>query len=115
MSTRLERFPAVAALPTWIEGSAWTLLRPPLASFKTSSLYCIVACTVGLMRQEVMGLDPAYTSAPWSERPDHLPCRRALGTPPAHQHPADVGEDRAAVVFYLPQEDLVRFKYQRLT
>ena len=64
------------------------------------------------MTQEVMGLDPAYTSSPWSEPPDTSEAAVALGI--ANQLTnilRDVGEDRARGRIYLPQEDLVRFGY----
>jgi phytoene synthase len=64
------------------------------------------------MTQEVMGLDPAYTSAPWSDRPDTSHAAVALGI--ANQLTnilRDVGEDRSRGRIYLPQEDLERFGY----
>jgi phytoene synthase len=76
-------------------------------------LYCYrVAGTVGLMTQEVMGVDPAYTTAPWSERPDTSEAAVALGI--ANQLTnilRDVGEDRGRGRIYLPLDDLKRFNY----
>jgi phytoene synthase len=64
------------------------------------------------MTQEVMGLDSAYTTAPWSNTPDTSAAAVALGI--ANQLPnrlRDVGEDRGRGRIYLPQDDLVRFGY----
>ncbi len=96
-----------------IEGQRMDVLKHRYASFEELRLYCYrVAGTVGLMTQGVMGLDPAYTSAPWSERPDPSDAAVALGI--ANQLTnilRDVGEDRARGRIYLPQEDLQRFGY----
>ena len=65
-------------------------------SFAELQLYCYrVAGTVGLMTQNVMGIDSAYTSAPWSNMPDSSQAAIALGK--ANQLTnilRDVGEDR---------------------
>ena len=64
------------------------------------------------MTQGVMGIDPAYTSAPWSKAPDPSEAAIALGI--ANQLTnilRDVGEDRERGRIYLPQEDLSRFGY----
>ena len=64
------------------------------------------------MTQGVMGLDPAYTSAPWSNAPDPSEAAIALGI--ANQLTnilRDVGEDRGRGRIYIPQEDLERFNY----
>jgi phytoene synthase len=96
-----------------IEGMRMDLTTTRYADFQQLYLYCYrVAGTVGLMTQEVMGVDPAYTSAPWSERPDTSEAAVALGI--ANQLTnilRDVGEDRARGRIYLPQEDLARFGY----
>jgi phytoene synthase len=71
-----------------------------------------VAGTVGLMTQEVMGRDAAYTSAPWSAAPDTSDAAVALGI--ANQLTnilRDVGEDRSRGRIYLPQDELARFGY----
>jgi len=114
MVDTLERFPQpLQPYLDMIEGQRMDLLRHRYASFQDLELYCYrVAGTVGLMTQEVMGLDPAYTSAPWSERPDTSNAAVALGI--ANQLTnilRDVGEDRSRGRIYLPQEDLVRFNY----
>lgn len=96
-----------------IEGMRMDLTTTRYASFEQLHLYCYrVAGTVGLMTQEVMGIDPAYTSAPWSEAPDTSEAAVALGI--ANQLTnilRDVGEDRGRGRIYLPQEDLARFGY----
>ena len=96
-----------------IEGQRMDLRCHRYASFDDLKLYCYrVAGTVGLMTQEVMGVDPAYTTAPWSDAPDTSDSAVALGI--ANQLTnilRDVGEDRARGRIYLPQEDLERFGY----
>jgi phytoene synthase len=100
-----------------IEGQRMDLVQHRYATFEQLELYCYrVAGTVGLMTRNVMGLDPAYTSAPWSRCPETHPDTReaavALGI--ANQLTnilRDVGEDRERGRIYLPQEDLERFGY----
>ena len=114
MVDTMERFPQpLQAYLDMIEGQRMDVLRDRYASFSDLHLYCYrVAGTVGLMTQEVMGVDAAYTSAPWSERPDTSEAAVALGI--ANQLTnilRDVGEDRGRGRIYLPQEDLDRFGY----
>jgi len=114
MVDTIERFPQpLQAYLDMIEGQRMDVLRDRYASFSDLQLYCYrVAGTVGLMTQEVMGVDEAYTSAPWSERPDTSEAAVALGI--ANQLTnilRDVGEDRGRGRIYLPQEDLDRFRY----
>jgi phytoene synthase len=114
MVDTLERYPQpLQPYLDMIEGMRMDLSTTRYASFEQLHLYCYrVAGTVGLMTQEVMGVDPAYTSAPWSERPDTSEAAVALGI--ANQLTnilRDVGEDRARGRIYLPQEDLARFGY----
>lgn len=114
MVDTLERYPqSLQPYLDMIEGQRMDLLQTRYATFAELELYCYrVAGTVGLMTQEVMGLDPAYTSAPWSERPDTSEAAVALGI--ANQLTnilRDVGEDRGRGRIYLPQEDLARFGY----
>jgi phytoene synthase len=114
MVDTLERYPqSLQPYLDMIEGQRMDLLQTRYATFDELELYCYrVAGTVGLMTQEVMGLDPAYTSAPWSERPDTSEAAVALGI--ANQLTnilRDVGEDRGRGRIYLPQEDLERFGY----
>ena len=95
-----------------IEGQRMDLAKHRYADFAELKQYCFrVAGTVGLMTQEVMGLDPAYTQ-PLGERPDTSEAAVALGI--ANQLTnilRDVGEDRGRGRIYLPQEDLQRFGY----
>jgi phytoene synthase len=114
MVDTIERFPQpLQAYLDMIEGQRMDVLRDRYASFNDLKLYCYrVAGTVGLMTQEVMGVDAAYTSAPWSEPPDTSEAAVALGI--ANQLTnilRDVGEDRGRGRIYLPQEDLDRFGY----
>ena len=114
MVDTFERFPqGPQPYLDMIEGQCMDVLQHRYASFEDLRLYCYrVAGTVGLMTQGVMGLDPAYTSAPWSECPDPSDAAVALGI--ANQLTnilRDVGEDRARGRIYLPQEDLRRFGY----
>lgn len=114
MVDTLERYPqSLQPYLDMIEGQRMDLVKTRYATFNELKLYCYrVAGTVGLMTQEVMGLDPAYTSAPWSERPDTSEAAVALGI--ANQLTnilRDVGEDRGRGRIYLPQEDLERFGY----
>ena len=114
MRDTIERYPQpLQPYLDMIEGMRMDLTTTRYADFDHLYLYCYrVAGTVGLMTQEVMGVDPAYTSAPWSERPDTSEAAVALGI--ANQLTnilRDVGEDRARGRIYLPQEDLLRFGY----
>ena len=114
MRDTIERYPQpLQPYLDMIEGMRMDLTTTRYADFDQLYLYCYrVAGTVGLMTQEVMGVDPAYTSAPWSERPDTSEAAVALGI--ANQLTnilRDVGEDRGRGRIYLPQEDLARFGY----
>ena len=114
MVDTMERFPQPKqAYLDMIEGQRMDVRQHRYGSFAELELYCYrVAGTVGLMSQAVMGLDPAYTSAPWSERPDPTQAAVALGI--ANQLTnilRDVGEDRARGRIYLPQDEMTRFNY----
>jgi phytoene synthase len=114
MVDTIERFPQpLQAYLDMIEGQRMDVVKHRYADFAELQLYCYrVAGTVGLMTQDVMGLDPAYTTAPWSELPDPTEAAVALGI--ANQLTnilRDVGEDRGRGRIYLPQEDLERFGY----
>lgn len=114
MVDTLERFPQpLQAYLDMIDGQRMDVSKQRYADFRELELYCYrVAGTVGIMTQAVMGLDPAYTTAPWSERPDPTEAAVALGI--ANQLTnilRDVGEDRGRGRIYLPQEDLARFGY----
>ena len=114
MVETMQHFPQpLQAYLDMIEGQRMDVQRHRYESFADLKLYCYrVAGTVGLMTQAVMGVDPAYTSAPWSEQPDPTQAAVALGI--ANQLTnilRDVGEDRGRGRIYLPQEDLRRFSY----
>ena len=114
MADTIARYPQpLQAYLDMIEGQRMDVVKHRYASFAELELYCYrVAGTVGLMTQAVMGVDPAYTSAPWSARPDPTEAAVALGI--ANQLTnilRDVGEDRGRGRIYLPQEDLARFNY----
>ncbi|MFL0781181.1 MAG: phytoene synthase, partial [Prochlorococcus sp.] len=114
MADTLSRFPqSIQPYLDMIEGQRMDLNQHRYATFQELELYCYrVAGTVGLMTQGVMGLDPAYTSAPWSSVPDTSEAAVALGI--ANQLTnilRDVGEDRGRGRIYLPLEDLEHFGY----
>ena len=114
MVDTIERFPQpLQAYLDMIEGQRMDVQQHRYADFDDLRLYCYrVAGTVGLMTQAVMGLDPAYTTSPWSARPDPTEAALALGI--ANQLTnilRDVGEDRSRGRIYLPQTDLRRFGY----
>ncbi|MEB3176915.1 MAG: phytoene synthase [Synechococcus sp.] len=114
MADVIERYPQpLEPYIEMIEGQRMDLAKNRYADFAELHQYCFrVAGTVGLMTQEVMGVDEAYTTAPWSERPDTSEAAVALGI--ANQLTnilRDVGEDRGRGRIYLPQEDLQRFNY----
>ena len=110
----IEKFPQnIEPYLDMIEGQRMDLSKFRYKNFSELKLYCYrVAGTVGLMTQSVMGIDSAYTSAPWSNRPDTSEAAIALGI--ANQLTnilRDVGEDRQRGRVYLPQEDLKKFNY----
>jgi phytoene synthase len=114
MADTIERFSQpLQPYLDMIEGMRMDLTTRRYSSFEQLHLYCYrVAGTVGLMTQEVMGLDPAYTSAPWSDPPDTSDAAVALGI--ANQLTnilRDVGEDRGRGRIYLPLDELERFGY----
>jgi len=96
-----------------IDGQRMDLNKFRYKDFDELKLYCYrVAGTVGLMTQNVMGIDSAYTSAPWSAMPDPSEAAIALGI--ANQLTnilRDVGEDRQRGRIYLPQVDIEKFNY----
>ncbi len=114
MRDTLERYPQpIQPYLDMIEGMRMDLALHRYGSFSELELYCYrVAGTVGLMTQEVMGVDPAYTTAPWSERPDTSEAAVALGI--ANQLTnilRDVGEDRGRGRIYLPLDEMEHFGY----
>lgn len=114
MRDTLERYPQpLQPYLDMIEGMRMDLTATRYANFEDLRLYCYrVAGTVGLMTQEVMGVDSAYTSAAWSQCPDTSEAAVALGI--ANQLTnilRDVGEDRERGRIYLPQDELAQFGY----
>ncbi len=110
----IEKYPqSIQPYLDMIEGQRMDLSKFRYKDFDELKLYCYrVAGTVGLMTQNVMGIDSAYTSAPWSAKPDPSEAAIALGI--ANQLTnilRDVGEDRERGRIYLPQEDIEQFNY----
>ena len=110
----IEKYPqSIEPYLDMIEGQRMDLSKFRYKNFSELKLYCYrVAGTVGLMTQNVMGIDSAYTSAPWSNKPDPSEAAIALGI--ANQLTnilRDVGEDRQRGRIYLPQEDIKKFNY----
>jgi len=110
----IEKYPqSIKPYLDMIDGQRMDLNKLRYKDFDELKLYCYrVAGTVGLMTQNVMGIDSAYTSAPWSAKPDPSEAAIALGI--ANQLTnilRDVGEDRQRGRIYLPQEDIEKFNY----
>ena len=110
----IEKYPqSIEPYLDMIEGQRMDLYKFRYKNFSELKLYCYrVAGTVGLMTQNVMGIDKAYTSAPWSNKPD--PSKSAIALGIANQLTnilRDVGEDRERGRIYLPQEDIEKFNY----
>ena len=110
----IEKFPQdIQPYLDMIDGQRMDLNKFRYENFSELKLYCYrVAGTVGLMTQNVMGIDSAYTSAPWSNMPD--PSEAAISLGIANQLTnilRDVGEDRQRGRIYLPQEDIKKFNY----
>jgi len=110
----IEKYPqSIQPYLDMIDGQRMDLNKFRYKDFDELKLYCYrVAGTVGLMTQNVMGIDSAYTSAPWSTKPDPSEAAIALGI--ANQLTnilRDVGEDRQRGRIYLPQEDIEKFNY----
>ena len=110
----IEKYPqSIQPYLDMIDGQRMDLNKFRYKDFDELKLYCYrVAGTVGLMTQNVMGIDSAYTSAPWSAMPDPSEAAIALGI--ANQLTnilRDVGEDRQRGRIYLPQVDIEKFNY----
>ena len=110
----IEKYPqSIQPYLDMINGQRMDLNKFRYKDFDELKLYCYrVAGTVGLMTQNVMGIDSAYTSAPWSAKPDPSEAAIALGI--ANQLTnilRDVGEDRHRGRIYLPQADIEKFNY----
>jgi len=114
LSDTIEKYPqSIQPYLDMIDGQRMDLNKFRYKDFDELKLYCYrVAGTVGLMTQNVMGIDSAYTSAPWSAMPDPSEAAIALGI--ANQLTnilRDVGEDRQRGRIYLPQVDIEKFNY----
>ncbi len=110
----IEKYPqSIQPYLDMIDGQRMDLNKFRYKDFDELKLYCYrVAGTVGLMTQNVMGIDSAYTSAPWSDMPDPSEAAIALGI--ANQLTnilRDVGEDRQRGRIYIPQADIEKFNY----
>ena len=110
----IEKYPqSIQPYLDMIDGQRMDLNKFRYKDFDELKLYCYrVAGTVGLMTQNVMGIDSAYTSAPWSALPDPSEAAIALGI--ANQLTnilRDVGEDRQRGRIDLPQVDIEKFNY----
>jgi len=110
----IEKYPqSIQPYLDMIDGQRMDLNKFRYKDFDELKLYCYrVAGTVGLMTQNVMGIDSAYTSAPWSAMPDPSEAAIALGI--ANQLTnilRDVGEDRHRGRIYLPLADIEKFNY----
>ena len=110
----IEKYPqSIQPYLDMIDGQRMDLNKFRYKDFDELKLYCYrVAGTVGLMTQNVMGIDSAYTSAPWSAKPDPSEAAIALGI--ANQLTnilRDVGEDRHRGRIYLPLTDIEKFHY----
>jgi len=110
----IEKYPqSIQPYLDMIDGQRMDLNKFRYKDFDELKRYCYrVAGTVGLMTQNVMGIDSAYTSAPWSAMPDPSEAAIALGI--ANQLTnilRDVGEDRQRGRIYLPQADIEKFNY----
>ncbi len=110
----IEKYPqSIQPYLDMIDGQRMDLNKFRYKDFDELKLYCYrVAGTVGLMTQNVMGIDSAYTSAPWSAMPDPSEAAIALGI--ANQLTnilRDVGEDRQRGRIYIPQVDIEKFNY----
>ncbi|MDC3092037.1 phytoene synthase [Prochlorococcus sp. AH-716-M18] len=110
----IEKYPqSIQPYLDMIDGQRMDLNKFRYKDFDELKLYCYrVAGTVGLMTQNVMGIDSAYTSAPWSAKPDPSEAAIALGI--ANQLTnilRDVGEDRYRGRIYLPLAEIEKFNY----
>ena len=114
LADTIQKFPqSIDPYLDMIAGQRMDLTKFRYENFSELKLYCYrVAGTVGLMTQNVMGIDTAYTSAPWSNAPDPSEAAIALGI--ANQLTnilRDVGEDRQRGRIYLPLDEIRNFNY----
>ncbi len=110
----LEKYPqTIDPYLDMIAGQRMDLTKFRYKNFDELKLYCYrVAGTVGLMTQNVMGIDAFYEAASWIEVPDISEAAIALGI--ANQLTnilRDVGEDRQRGRIYLPQDEIKQFGY----
>jgi len=110
----LEKYPqSIDPYLDMIAGQRMDLTKFRYKNFDELKLYCYrVAGTVGLMTQNVMGIDAFYEAASWIEVPDISEAAIALGI--ANQLTnilRDVGEDRQRGRIYLPQDEIEQFGY----
>ena len=114
LSDTLEKYPqTIDPYLDMIAGQRMDLTKFRYKNFDELKLYCYrVAGTVGLMTQNVMGIDAFYEAASWIEVPDISEAAIALGI--ANQLTnilRDVGEDRQRGRIYLPQDEIKQFGY----
>ena len=114
LADTIENFPqTIDPYLDMIEGQRMDLTKFRYKNFEELKLYCYrVAGTVGLMTQNVMGIDSYYSSASWIQVPDISESAIALGI--ANQLTnilRDVGEDRQRGRIYLPQDEIEKFGY----
>jgi len=114
LADTLEKYPqTIDPYLDMIAGQRMDLTKFRYKNFDELKLYCYrVAGTVGLMTQNVMGIDAFYKAASWIEVPDISEAAIALGI--ANQLTnilRDVGEDRQRGRIYLPQDEIKQFGY----
>ena len=114
LSDTLEKYPqTIDPYLDMIAGQRMDLTKFRYKNFDELKLYCYrVAGTVGLMTQNVMGIDAFYEAASWIEVPDISEAAIALGI--ANQLTnilRDVGEDRQRGRIYIPQDEIKNFGY----
>ena len=114
LADTLEKYPqTIDPYLDMIAGQRMDLTKFRYKNFDELKLYCYrVAGTVGLMTQNVMGIDAFYETASWIEVPDISAAAIALGI--ANQLTnilRDVGEDRQRGRIYLPQDEIKQFGY----
>ena len=114
LADTLEKYPqTIEPYLDMIAGQRMDLNKFRYKDFDELKLYCYrVAGTVGLMTQNVMGIDSFYAAASWIEVPDISEAAIALGI--ANQLTnilRDVGEDRQRGRIYLPQDEIAQYGY----
>ncbi len=114
LADTLEKYPqTIEPYLDMIAGQRMDLNKFRYKNFDELKLYCYrVAGTVGLMTQNVMGIDSFYKAASWINVPDISESAIALGI--ANQLTnilRDVGEDRQRGRIYLPQDEIKQFGY----